>query len=170
MKCWAQRPLNPYVGLTLQPPNEPGPAAVYHCPAERPDIPGTPLSAFRYFGTSYQTNTLLIGQDQLPTWVPFPWKALHAEINQRLRGLNRKGLCSPAQLLLMGDYAWVNQWMPNVASRTGWHGRGFSHNVAFLDGHVDYLPIRKGLYVTTRYTILPFSELHALAREIQVEE
>jgi hypothetical protein len=39
--------------------------------------------------------------------------------------------------------------------------------MAFLDGHVGFLNLRKGIYVADEYTVLPFKELHGLAREIQ---
>jgi hypothetical protein len=41
--------------------------------------------------------------------------------------------------------------------------------LAFLDGHVEFLEIYKGLYVTPEYSILPFRNLYKLAREVQEE-
>jgi hypothetical protein len=42
--------------------------------------------------------------------------------------------------------------------------------VAFLDGHVEFIRIRKGLYVTPEYCVLPFAELYGLALKVQMEE
>jgi hypothetical protein len=41
--------------------------------------------------------------------------------------------------------------------------------MSFLDGHVKLLKIRKGLYVTEQYSILPFKDLYGLAIQIQTE-
>jgi hypothetical protein len=41
--------------------------------------------------------------------------------------------------------------------------------MAFLDGHVGFIKIRKGLYVTSEYNVLPFEDLYKLAREVQEE-
>ncbi len=167
---WSSRVLNPYVGLPVQAPNEPDAAALFRCPADRTEVSGTGLPAFGYFGNSYQTNLLLIGQNEISTKVPMPWKALHAEINQHLEGVNRLQTCNPSRLLLLGDYAWANGWMPRAARTDGCHGGGNTHNLAFLDGHVEFLKLRKGLYVTDTYVVLPFESLHARALEVQVEE
>jgi prepilin-type processing-associated H-X9-DG protein len=47
-----------------------------------------------------------------------------------------------------------------------WHGRRDSHNVAFLDGHVRFLSIQKGYYLADTYTVLPFKDLYAMARDV----
>ena len=76
---------------------------------------------------------------------------------------------APSRLLLIGDYGWVNQWSPSVDLRTEWHVRRGHHNLAFLDGHVDFLRIRKGLLVTAACRVLPFADLDRLAIPCQEE-
>lgn len=170
-KGWDKRPLNPYVGLPVQAPNTPDLVRVFRCPSDRGDVPGTTLPAWHNFGTSYQTNILLIGQDQIATTgIPAYLRSLHEEINERLKGLKRNQVCAPARLLLLGDYGWINQWMPGKTRRTEWHGRPDCHNLVFMDGHADIVKVRKGCYVTDAYVVLPFQELHSLAQKIQVEE
>jgi hypothetical protein len=39
--------------------------------------------------------------------------------------------------------------------------------MAFLDGHVKFLNIRKGYYVTSEYLVLPFEDLRELALQVQ---
>jgi prepilin-type processing-associated H-X9-DG protein len=51
-----------------------------------------------------------------------------------------------------------------------WHNLPNYHNVAFLDGHVEFLFIRKGLYVAPTYRVQPFEELDNLAASVQREE
>ena len=48
-----------------------------------------------------------------------------------------------------------------------WHNKPDCHNLAFLDGHVAFLNIRKGYYVTDEYCVLPFEDLCSLAHEVQ---
>ena len=159
------RPLNRNFGLPPTPDSEDD-AKVFKCPS---DIGGVkwPEPIYTRFGTSYQTNILLIGQNQIG---PLPSPTLRDEINKRLKNLKRSYVDNPAKLLLIGDYGWSNDWRPTVNRIGDWHGRPHHHNVAFLDAHVEFLHIRKGLYVTTEYTVLPFKELYELALEVQEEE
>jgi len=168
---WTPRPLNEYVNLPTEAPDSPSGARIFRCPSDRGGVPGTTLSAYRRFGTSYQTNILLIGQNQIGTrGIPSQLKPLHHQINQRLKNLAITSIGRGGKLLLIGDYGWVNQWMPGVPLRTEWHNKDYHHNLAFLDGHVEFLRIRKGLYVTSDYSVLPFQELYDLARQVQEEE
>jgi prepilin-type processing-associated H-X9-DG protein len=114
----------------------------------------------------------LIGQNRC---IPFSTKTagLDQEISNRLPDLNRNRVCNPSRLLLIGDYGWINQWKPQPHPRQDWkelaewHGREDHHNVAFLDGHVRFLNIRKGVYVAEEYCVLPFEELFGLALQVQ---
>jgi len=168
---WSPRPLNKYVDLPTEAPDSPSWARVFRCPSDRGGVPGTTLSAHQRFGTSYQTNILLIGQNQTGTrGIPSQLKPLHYEINQRLKNVTITSVSKPTNLLLIGDYGWVNQWMPKVPFRTEWHNKNYHHNLTFLDGHVEFLHVHKGLYVTSNYCVLPFQELYSLARQVQQEE
>lgn len=160
------RPLNRYLSLSGIPKSEAG-AKVFRCPADKGGLKVTALPIYSYLGTSYQTNIFLIGQNQIG-WLPS--SELRDAINIRLKNLIRGHVGNPSRLLLIGDYGWMNQSLPLVPRMGDWHGRPYHHNLAFLDGHVGFLHIRKGLYVTDEYTVLPFKDLYRLAREVQEEE
>lgn len=165
-----RRPLNGYVSL---PPdvNSPDGAELFRCPNDRGDILGRPplQLAYDYFGNSYQTNVLLIGPDKVFV-PPGPLGTLHSKINSKLKRLKRSSVSKPSHLILVGDNGWVNEWLPSVPHRISWHYKSLHHNLAFLDGHVDFVRIRKGLYVADEYSVLPFKDLYGLASEIQEEE
>jgi prepilin-type N-terminal cleavage/methylation domain-containing protein/prepilin-type processing-associated H-X9-DG protein len=160
------RPLNKYLSLPEIPQSEKQ-ARVFRCPSDK-GANGVPFYFYNKIGTSYQTNILLIGQDQIGG---LPGATdLAIEINKRLPNLNLSRVDNHSLLALIGDFGWSNDWLPRVPRepRDGnWHGRLFWHNIAFLDGHVDFVHIRKGHYLTDEYTVLPFKELYALAREVQ---
>lgn len=171
-KRWAPRPLNKYVGLppTLETEKR---AEVFLCPADRGGIPpGRPVKVHHVNGTSYQTNIFLIGQDRCD---PFSEKTevLDLQISDRLPNQHLNRVTNHSLLLLIGDYGWINQWKPRAnpypdsKDLAEWHGKVDHHNMAFLDGHVDYLNIRKGFYVSDTYCVLPFEELFELAMEVQ---
>jgi prepilin-type processing-associated H-X9-DG protein len=76
---------------------------------------------------------------------------------------------NPSTLVLAGDHGWRQAYAYNSTQRIEWHGRPAWHNVCFLDGHVAFTHIRKGLDVTPEYTVLPFQDLHQEAAGCQVE-
>lgn len=158
-----KRVLNKYFGLPDLPESE-NEAMIFKCPVDGGSR-GVPF--YSMVGTSYQTNILLIGQDQV---APQPSEELRQEINNRLMDLNLSKVDNPSKLLLVGDYTWGSQWLPGYPKGPDWHGRSLHYNVAFLDGHVDFLKIRKGLFITDKYTVLPFEELYELAYSVQEEE
>jgi type II secretory pathway pseudopilin PulG len=173
------RPLNSYFSLPVDLPDDieiENDTKIFCCPADRGGVPGFALheKAYRYIGTSYQTNIFLIGQNSCR---PFSAKTqiLDVQISDRLKNLNRNRVCNPSRLLLIGDYGWINQWVPESPPQwwdewkelAEWHGRVDCHNMAFLDSHVSFLKIQKGIYVTDEYSVLPFEELYELAYEVQ---
>jgi prepilin-type N-terminal cleavage/methylation domain-containing protein/prepilin-type processing-associated H-X9-DG protein len=164
----AHRPLNHYVASDLNDqPDAPTQAKVFRCPGDDggESQPGTPF--YDSYGTSYQTNRLLIGQSQISGWYGEP---LTSEINTRLAHLNLNRVSNPSRLLLIGDFGWNTDWDPgiDVDTRDGdCHGRRYWHNLAYLDGHVAFLRIHKGLIVTDEYSVLPFQELYGMARAAQ---
>jgi len=167
------RPLNPYLGLSPTLATEPE-ARVFCCPADCGGVPGYAVHTrvYRYLGTSYLTNILLVGQNQVLV-LDDAFKTLHEEINRRLPYLRVDQVYNPARLLLIGDYGWLNQWKPVPLPRDDWkelaewHRSPDCHNMGFLDGHVRFICIEKGLYVGDEYTVLPFKGLYGLAREAQ---
>ncbi len=162
------RPFNPYLGLPEIPESE-GNAKVFKCPADKGGLMGTNLPLFSYIGTSYQTNIYLIGPDQIGT-LPPGCNVLRSRINANLKNLNINRVDGHSRLVLIGDYGWLNQSRPVVPRIGDWHGRDYYHNMAFMDSHVDFLRIRKGLFVAPEYTVLPFKHLRGLAKQVQVEE
>jgi len=169
------RPLNHYIGFSDPNGITQRTAKVFCCPADRGGIPPKNQlyeKAYNRFGTSYQTNRFLIG--------PYPCEAacsktaeLDGMISDRLPRLNQDSVANPVLVLLMGDYGWVNQWLPAFKASLDrkrlaeWHRRADHYNMVFLDGHVALLEIRKGYYVTEDYYVLPFPGLFGLAREVQ---
>lgn len=164
------RPLNKYVGLSPEIKTAKG-AKLFHCLADTGGVLGyLPQDlAINIYGNSYQTNLFLVG----PTSYPPPASnlvALHTAINKRLDGINLTDVTTnPSLLALVGDNNWVSEWLPDRPHRRAWHGKPQHHDLAFLDGHVDYIKIRKGLYVTSEYSILPFRDLHKMALAVQQE-
>jgi len=164
------RPLNDYLGLPFEIQTR-DIAMVFRCSTDRGGISGYPSYELAYdiFGNSYQTNILLIGPDQVGN-PGGKLKKLHEAINARLRNINIGSVSKPSHLLLVGDNNWVSQWLyiKRPHSRH-WHDKPRYHNLAFLDGHIGFIKVRKGLYITPEYTVLPFNELYDLAYEVQEE-
>ncbi|MHC4397227.1 MAG: type II secretion system protein [Planctomycetota bacterium] len=164
------RPLNPYLGLEPNTPLEDN-AKVFRCPADGGGIFGLPDQelAFQHFGNSYQTNWLLVGPTSL-FLAPSHVAELHRAINARLKNLNIIGVSANSTLLpLVGDNNWMAEWHPLAPHAKDWHGKSRHHNLAFFDGHTEFIKMRKGLYVTPEYTLLPFRELNKLAKSVQKE-
>lgn len=143
---------------------------MFQCPSDT----GTRLirpSAFAYYGTSYRMNHLLLGQPAVPANLPGdPCQEVWADINQRLWSLTANSLNDPSRLLLMGDYTWYEVWERQlIKDFPYWHGRKQSANLAFVDGHVEHVQVRKGIHVDKRYTIMPYADLAGKASGLQVE-
>lgn len=173
-------PLNPYVSLSphIAKPHD---AKLFLCPADTGGVSGyaPQESAYDIFGNSYQTNIFLVGPQNIGS--PFAsHDSLHQAYNNRRDRLSRPGhadqgmslvdvTTNPALLALVGDNNWMNEWIPVQSHMKAWHGKPRHHNLAFLDGHVNYIKIRKGLYITSEYSILPFRDLHKMALAVQQE-
>jgi hypothetical protein len=171
------RPLNSYVDLPLEIDNEEG-AKAFRCPADAGGILGIPPDelAYSYFGNSYQTNIILVGPTQLGL-AATGLQNLHNAINRETGETLKLGqiTISFSRVALMGDNNWIHEWnplewMPPIIQHSkAWHGKEQHHNVAFIDGRVEFLKIRKGIYVSPEYTIVPFKGPLKMAKEIQVE-
>ena len=171
------RPLNKYFSLPVDLVEETkieNDAKIFCCPSDRGGAStyAPHEKAYNLYGTSYHTNALLIGQDQFLIRSD-EFQILHEEINKRLKNLTLNRVNHHSRLLLIGDYGWFNEWKPlphpneEWKELAEWHGRTNCHNMAFLDTRVKFLNIRKGLYVSDEYNVLPFEELFGMAREIQ---
>jgi len=164
------RPLNPYLSLP-----ETGASItetkVFKCPSDDGRLATDSLKYYEYLGTSYQTNHLLIGQNKLGYYLPNdPDNTLTKAINKQLKDNNINKVGNHSEILLIGDYEWAMQWQPGKKREPEWHRRDYHHNLAFLDGHVEYLHIRKGLAITPQYKVMPFKPLYKQTLEWQVEE
>ncbi len=174
------RPLNKYFGLPVDLEEKTkieNDAKIFCCPSDRGGASLVePLEkAYSLWGTSYQTNNMLIGPAQMLI-VNDKFAGLHVEVNKRLRNLNLSRVNHHSRLLLIGDYGWYNQIKPlphpphpdvDIKDQAEWHDRVDCHNMAFLDTHVKFLNIQKGFYVTDEYSMVPFEELFGMACEIQ---
>lgn len=175
IKGWWPRPLNPYVGLRDPNAVTERSAKLFLCPADRGGVPGAFLRerTYRVHGTSYQTNIFLIGQDSCGVFSSRT-ADLDRAIARKLANLTTHLVtANHAQLLLMGDFGWINQWRPGLELKpewkelAEWHGKPDCHNVAFMDGHADYVNIQKAIYVANDYCVLPFAGLFGSARDCQ---
>ena len=165
-----ERPLNHYFNLPAVVEND-NDAKIFRCPADIGGAPGPWLyeKVYDVYGTSYNTNIFLIGPDRCGTFSA-KTQALDAEISKRMAMVGVDDVANPTRLLLIGDWGWINQWRPGsqpYKELAEWHGRPDCYNMAFLDGHVDFLEIQKQFYVTGEYCVLPFEELFDLAYEVQ---
>jgi prepilin-type N-terminal cleavage/methylation domain-containing protein/prepilin-type processing-associated H-X9-DG protein len=166
------RPLNQYFSLPPIIETRDG-AELFCCPADTGSVPGYPPQELAYdiFGNSYQANMFIIG----PTMIGPPSADcvdLHNAYNNRRQQL-KKGVSlidvttNPAIFALVGDNNWMHEFIPFGPPNAAWHGKPQYHNIAFLDGHVEFIKVLKGMYVTPEYSILPFRELHKLAYSVQ---
>jgi len=170
---WSPRPLNVYLELPVH-LEERTRAEVFQCPSDRGGVPGySPnTKAFNIMGTSYQTNIFLIGQNACGNFSK-ETAELDQQISKRITTMHESGITeSPSNLVLIGDYGWINQWDPGknlhlvYTPQAEWHGKKEHHNMAFFDGHVSYIKILRGCYVSNTYSILPFKDLRGLANQI----
>ena len=165
---WVPRPWNPYVNLELEVLEESG-AKVFCCPSDKGGIVTDPYEkVYRRFGNSYQTNWFLVGEDSYQAFSA-ETAEIDAQIVARLPGISRLKVYEPTKLILVGDFGWVERWNPLVRlqnpyfdivkKQSEWHGRPNWHNVAFLDGHVSFMEIQKGVYRCDKYRVQPFRAL-----------
>lgn len=153
------RPISDCLGLD---PNSERDTKIFQCPADTGGILGRPpqQTACDYFGNSYQMNTLLV-------WVPRPgppYAELYKQMKKRLRNLTRDKVSEPSRLLFFGDNNWVTQWNPFFRKGVDWHGKRDHYNMVFLDGHTEFMKIRKGFFAP-EYRVLPWEDLDDLIPE-----
>jgi prepilin-type N-terminal cleavage/methylation domain-containing protein/prepilin-type processing-associated H-X9-DG protein len=159
------KPLNTH--LRLKPIIREG-GTVFLCPADTGGDVEKP-TIYSYYGTSYATTVFLIGQERLNIISADPCRSVMLQINRRLKGISRSSISNEPRLLLIGDFGWVHTYSFLSDVVIDWHAQRHTHHMAFLDGHVEFIRIRKGLHVTDRYTVIPFRDLHAAAIACQQE-
>ncbi len=160
------KPVNPYLHLNKVVRSG---ADVFHCPADAGSRRVKP-SSFRHYGTSYMMNHILVGQGRLAVAPHDPCRNVLIQISQRLERLKRSNVRKPSRLLLLGDFGWYASWYFTVPESMAyaWHGDPDYQNMAYLDGHVDYVRIIKGVHTTADYTLVPFEDLQETVVTLQV--
>ena len=142
-------------------------ATLFRCPVDRGGSLEQP-TMFRWYGTSYRTNLMLVGQDRLRINRSDPLTPVYRKINQRLSGLARDRVTSdPSRLILMGDHGWGASQSYLYLPPAEWHGPRCSHNLLFLDSHVRFTRLKRGLHVTSEYVTIPFRDLLGKAGDLQ---
>ncbi len=170
------RPLNEHVQMPGFMSTE-DQAKIFCCPADRGGVYGAywemRARAYYLYGTSYLTNHFIIGN---PSFGPFSTHTteLDANINNSIKNLKTTDVDNPSKLILMGDLGWSYQWEPHPPYSLEWSLQRRWHdadkdafNLVFLDGHVGYMEMEKGYYITKEYTVLPFKSLYHLAKQVQ---
>ena len=162
------KPLNPYLNYEEIVFDT---AEALHCPADRGGA-DVPTVHYDYKGTSYATNLMLVGQSQLAVRGFDPCKAMIRQVNRYLPSLKLHQISRPASVIMIGDGGWLNAWDIGAIAEFAWHESKRKFNVTFLDGHVEFLRVRKGLHATAEYDVLPFRELidDALACQVEVKD
>ena len=174
LKDEGPRVLNSHLGLAGNLPSA-NDAKVFRCPADRGGVLSRPgPKVYELNGTSYRTNPLLVGPEargiRTRLWYPTSSPdidALENELQTRLLSLNRNAVDNASRLLLIGDYGWLNQWRPREHPKWAeskeyaeWHGREAHFNMAFMDCHVKFQRIFRGVWVRSDWCVLPFPELY----------
>lgn len=165
----AIRPLNKYLQLDVRPTSSSS-TKVFRCPA---DIGGEGYQSEAYvtFGNSYYLNRFFVS-GVLPTRHPREeFTVLLREIRQYQGPVNLDQIREPSRLAGIGDHGWLDQVDPigMFYCGGGWHGREHWHNLAFMDGHMAYVEIRKGIFESEPYRMLPWPELWRRANELQTQ-
>ncbi len=169
------RPLNAYVAKGAV-ENEPDSARLFSCPADRGGVVGYAGStAYALYGNSYAANIYIMGPDKVST-ANQRTAALHRAINKLLPDMSRVQITNnPQEVIIAGDHGWHNQLFglhPSEAYKKEgqWHRKQDSYNIAFLDGHVAFTPIRESrFFVSGQYNAIPFRELNTLAATVYAD-
>lgn len=163
------KPLNRY--LHLDPLSDPEQAHVFRC-LEDDGLQEAWPSNYVYYGTSYTTNMMVVGQDQydVPADAPMLLRLVLYKMNARLKQLNVSQVTTnPAELMLLADASWWDAWLTGATAENSWHGKIGWHNAGFLDGHAAFTRFRKRIYKTQDYTLIPFRDLAYEAAALQTE-
>lgn len=137
-------------------------AELFRCPNDE-GIDAEPTLLFESYGNSYRLNQFLCF-DSL-AWVSgHPYATIVNSMNARGRDLVRSKVnFDPARLVHFGDAGWADTWNPlktwEQSEISFWHRQRAMHNLAFLDGHVEFLRLKKGLLVESDYSVIPFRDV-----------
>lgn len=162
------KPLNRYLGL---PTKIKMGGEVFKCPFDvgGPSIPAA--TAYDRFGTSYYMNHMLVGQAMLMDRPDDPCLEVMSKVSNLIGNLDITQVSGQSRVLFVGDYGWWRAWEFGIApdQHVDWHQKPSYHNIAFVDGHVQFVHIRKGINTDAKYTLIPFGDLQAESAQCQQE-
>lgn len=162
-----RKPLNKYASLELVVDEG---AEVFHCPSDAGGSDEFEGPYFDYYGTSYGANLLFIGPNQVPIDPGNPCVDVYDQLNNRIRnGVSSTRVGDASRVVLVGDAGWVDHWNYDIMRKVDWHGEKCRSNIVFVDGHVDFVKIRKGINVDDKYVVIPCADLLGAAAACQVE-
>lgn len=176
-----RKPLNPYLHLPLVIAAGSETSRLFICPNDTGSIEATiSPTAWEWAGSSYQMNVFVVGPTQLPLLSTDPCRPSIERINQRRQPggpfaptvpVSMSGISVPAsELWLMGDGPFVPaRSVDRIYERDNWHIAKKSYNVAFLDAHVEFMRIRRGLYFAPGGTVIPYNDMRGEFVDTQVE-
>ena len=150
---WARRrPVN--AGLMLPIDANENDARVFKCPSR--------VGARHYAsrGNSYKANPLLADWTRLPKGTGDSWTEIMSRISSHYgESLKLSQVYQPARHLWIGDFEWFDRSDPSVRwCPVSGHGRPHYYNLAFVDGHVDYVHVLRTMFLTKTYRLMPFDE------------
>ncbi len=146
------RPLNPYADMAIRNQDS---AEVFRCPMDGPirrlgggSGPTEGYNTYDYFGNSYMMNWQLL--------IPYSRSTGKYEKGQTFY---LKNVSIPeAKLVVAGDCQWY-YCINNVSGKLLWdasfHNENDEMNLLFLDGHVKFLQLVRGVGVTSGYSFSP---------------
>lgn len=176
------RPLNPFLGLpavvgTLTRGADGGvtragtkEAEIYRCPGDGGDEAIRP-SYFEYYGNSYFANELIVGQTIYAPQPDDPCRSILQPLVPRIARLSEGQIADPSRVAFVGDGGWTLTFNRRVppAQRAEWHAARRGHNLLLADGHVDFLRVRKGIWVDDRYRVMPLGDATVALDQCQQE-
>jgi prepilin-type N-terminal cleavage/methylation domain-containing protein/prepilin-type processing-associated H-X9-DG protein len=165
------RPLNPFLGLpavvgTLSRDaggglNRAGTkeAEIYRCPGDGGDESIRP-SYFEHYGNSYFANEIIVGQTIYAPQPGDPCETVLQPLVPRIARLSEGQIANAARVVFVGDGGWTLTFNRRVppAQRAEWHSTKRAHSLLFVDGHVEFLRVRKGVWVDDRYLVMPLGD------------
>jgi prepilin-type N-terminal cleavage/methylation domain-containing protein/prepilin-type processing-associated H-X9-DG protein len=165
------RPVNRYAGLE---PKIDGDAGVFRCPADAGSEQTRP-TIVDYFGASYMCNIAVSGVLRVVHASDDPLRDIWEALWRRRLAFQPAGFpvsrvtTLSAELFWIGDYGWWASWSRDSLEQADWHRTHATHNLGFLDGHVAFVRVRRGISHHSDYKVLPFQDLSYQAAELQVE-
>ncbi len=138
-------------------------------PNDKP-LPQISPSYFVHYGTSYFTNPLLAGSVPFALAAGDPCTKMETSFKTVVPYVNAGKFDHESRLLLVADAGWYKAWTyGNREPIVDWHKADRRYNVGFADGHADFIEIRKGIYTSSRYTVMPTLELQNESLQCQAK-